>query len=155
MALAKSAYAARFDEEIELVATLNLGSMWDRLMGEFLAEWDRQRRAGLEGDALDRQMQEFMDALSDKPVADMARQSSTVAYNEGRDVAIRTAKERGLVSYVVRSEVLDQATCENCAALDGVIFEVGTPEYEMFQPPARCLGGDRCRGFYVPVPESM
>jgi hypothetical protein len=155
VALAKSSHAVRFDEEIELVATLNVGAMWERLMGEFLAEWDRQRRAGRDGEDLDRALQEFMDALSDKPIADMARQSSTVAYNEGRDVAIRTAAERGLVSYVVRSEVLDQATCENCASLDGVVFEVGTPEYEMFQPPARCLGGDRCRGFYVPVPEGM
>jgi hypothetical protein len=155
VALRKSARAAAFQDEVELVATLDLGAMWNRLMNEFLAEWDRQRRAGLEGDALDRQLQEFMDALSDKPVAAMARESATVAYNEGRDVALRVAKDRGLVEYVVRSEVLDQATCENCAALDGTVFEVGSDEYEMFQPPARCLGGDRCRGFFVPVPQTL
>lgn len=148
-------HAIAFAEEVQVVATLDVQNLWDRLLGEFLNEWDRQRRAGLEGEQLDRHMQEFLDALSDKPVEDMARQSSTIAYNEGRSAAFKQGAERGRVQYVVRSEVLDQATCANCAALDGLVVEVDTPEYRELQPPARCLGGNRCRGFYVPIPSEV
>jgi hypothetical protein len=146
-------YALKAMEEAHTVALLDVGRMWDRLLGEFLGEWDTQRRAGLDGEELSRHMQEFLDKLSDKPVEDIARQSSTVAYNQGRGAALQTAKQAKRVQYVVRSEVLDQATCANCAAVDGAIVEVGTPEYERYMPPARCQGGNRCRGFYVALPQ--
>lgn len=147
-------YAMKFMEEAHTIATLDVGEMWNRLLGEFLGEWDSQRRAGADGEDLNRHMQEFMDKLSDKPVEDMARQSSTVAYNQGRGAALQTAKKAERIRYVVRSEVLDQATCQACATLDGAIVEVGGPEYERYMPPARCLGGARCRGFYVALPEA-
>jgi len=147
-----AAHAARFEEQVGLAAELDVGAMWGRMLGEFLGEWERQQRGGVSGAELERHMLEYMDALSDKPVEDLARQASTVAYNQGRDVALRMASDSGLVEYVVRSEVLDDRTCEPCAALDGSIVEVGSDEYEKLQPPSLCDGGDRCRGFYVPVP---
>ena len=146
-------YATQFAEEVAVVATLDVQAMWQRLLGEFLSEWANVTRTGMSANEIDRHMQEFLDALSDKPVEDLARQSSTVAYNEGRDAAIKTAAEVGKVRYVVRSEVLDQATCANCAGLDGAIVQVNTPEYRELMPPARCLGGNRCRGFYIALPE--
>jgi hypothetical protein len=51
----------------------------------------------------------------------------------------------------LRSEILDSNTCEACANLDSAVFEVGTPDFHTYMPPAQCLGGDRCRGFYVAI----
>lgn len=149
-----SVYAAAFAEEAAVVATLDVQTMWNRLLGEFLNEWTAVTRTVTDDAAIERHMQEFMDSLSDKPVEDLARQSSTIAYNEGRDAALRTAADAGLARYVVRSEVLDQSTCENCASLDSIVLEIGTPEYQELMPPARCLGGARCRGFYIPITEA-
>ena len=53
----------------------------------------------------------------------------------------------------MRSEVLDEATCATCADLDGMVFEVGTSDFDRYMPPAMCEGGDRCRGFYVVIAE--
>ena len=144
---------AVYEEAILTQATVDVGSMWDRMRGEFLDEYARQGRAGLSGDALDRHMQEFMDSLSDKPLLDAAGQSANVAYNQGRGLTAERAKSEGRALYAVRSEVLDQRTCQECATLDGTVVEIGTGEYRSLMPPARCLGGDRCRGFFVILSE--
>jgi hypothetical protein len=96
-----------------------------------------------------------MGKLSDKPMENLARTSSTVAYNQGRQGSLLGAMEAETAQFVVRSEVLDQNTCVECAAIDGAIFEIGTSDFQEFMPPAKCLGGDRCRGFYIPLTENM
>jgi len=78
-----------------------------------------------------------------------------VAYNQGRAAEIKTAKEEGKARFVLRSEILDENTCSECMKWDGAIFEVGTPAFDEYMPPAQCLGGDRCRGFYVAIPNEM
>ena len=140
-----------FAEEVNILATLDVGTMWDRMLGEFLGEWGRLERQGLSEEEMEREMRAFMDGLSDKPVTDLARKSSSVAYNQGRAAEILTAGVEGRTEFVVRSEILDTATCEVCARLDGSVFEVDSPDFHEFLPPAKCLGGDRCRGFYVAV----
>jgi len=138
-----------FEEAIATQATVDVGSLWQRLLDEFLDEYARQVRTGVAEDVLDRHMQEFMDSLSDKPVQDAANQAAAVAYNQGRGVAAQEAKATGRALYAVRSEVLDTNTCASCAALDGTVVEIGSSEYQALVPPARCEGGDRCRGFMV------
>ena len=96
-------------------------------------------------------MRAFMDGLSERPLTDLSRTSSGVSYNQGRNVEIKDAADSGDVQFVVRSEVLDTHTCRSCSFLDGEVFEVGTPDYERYMPPAECEGGDRCRGFYVAI----
>jgi hypothetical protein len=142
-----------FEEAITTQATIDVGSLWDRLRGEFLDEYARQARAGLSGDSLDNHMQEFMDSLSTNWERDMANQSAGVAYNQGRGLTAQQAKTEGRALYAVRSEVLDQKTCASCATLDGTVVEIGTAEYQALMPPARCEGGDRCRGFFVVISE--
>jgi hypothetical protein len=137
------------DEAIEMVATVDIGTMWDRMLGEFLNEWARLERTGIAPAEMEREMAAFLEGLSDKPVEDLARKSAGVSYNEGRSAEILTRHDVGEVNFVVRSEILDAATCDVCATLDANVFEVGTPEYYEYMPPAKCLGGDRCRGFYV------
>ena len=143
-----------FKDEVEVLAGINVGKMWDRMMGEFLGEFERLSRQQLSEAALERELLAFMEGLSDKRTADVARQSSTVAYNQGRNASLMSAKSRKVVRFVVRSEVLDTNTCRPCSLLDGEIFEVGSSEYFANMPPAQCDGGDRCRGFYIAITEA-
>jgi hypothetical protein len=139
------------EDQVEVLSSLNVGRIWDRMLSEFLGEWERQNRARVEGTELESALQAFMDGLSDAKTADTARQTATVAYNQGRDAGLQSAKDTGAARYVVRSEVLDTNTCRPCSMLDGEVFEIGDPEYYANMPPAQCDGGDRCRGFYIPV----
>ncbi len=140
-----------FEEQVHTLAVLDVGNMWDRMLGEFLGEWGRLDRQGLDSAAMEAEMRSFMDGLSNKPEERLARTSSGVAYNQGRSAEILSAAVEGLTQFVVRSEQLDRNTCVACAALDGEVFEIGTPDYFEFLPPAKCLGGDLCRGFPVAV----
>lgn len=137
---------------VEVLATVDLGTMWDRLLGEFLNEWSRITRDATVAEVeVERHMAAFMDDLSEKPMEDIARKSASVAYNQGRGASIRTAEREGEVEYVVRSEVLDDRICDACASLDSSVIAVNSPDFERFMPPAMCFGGDRCRGLYVAV----
>lgn len=140
-----------FEEQVEILATMDVGKLWDRVLGAFLAEWERLHRQQLSAEEMGRAMQAFLDGLSDRrDVEDLARTGSSVSYNQGRGAAISSAAASGEpVEFVVRSEVLDSNTCEACANLDSAVFDVGTSDYYEYMPPAKCLGGDRCRGFYV------
>lgn len=51
--------------------------------------------------------------------------------------------------YAMRSEQLDERTCDACDELHGLIVQVGSAEYMDEMPPAECEGGGRCRGIYV------
>lgn len=144
-----------FDERIETLAVMSLDTLWERMRGEFLNQWAVLSDQNLSADALEREMLAFLDGLSDKPVEDVARKSSAVAYNRGRDVEMRVAAVAAEVQYVVRSEILDEDTCPKCVILDATVYRIGTPEYEEFMPPALCEGGQRCRGFYIPVAEGL
>ena len=138
-----------YAEHVETQAGIDVGSMWDRFLNEFLNEYATQSRAGQSGARLDARMQEFMDALSNKPLEQAAREGAAVAYNEGRALAGVQAYAAGRAEYAVRSEFLDIRTCEACATLDGSVVQIGTSDYEALKPPSRCLGGERCRGIYV------
>jgi hypothetical protein len=51
--------------------------------------------------------------------------------------------------YAMRSEQLDENTCDSCDELHGDIVQVGTSEFYDEMPPEGCEGGGRCRGIYV------
>lgn len=147
--MASEEHMKRLVERADIVAGVNVGALWDRMRGEYLAKWEQLNRQGLSIDEIDVELRAFMAKLSDKPLADLARKSAAVAYNQGRAAEILTAFDEGDVQFAVRSEYLDKETCPPCVDLDGETFDVGTPEFEEFMPPAKCDGGDRCRGFYI------
>lgn len=134
--------------ESRISATVSVDTIWSRLVGEGIGEWNRLRRQGLKGDALWQQLEAFLDDLSDGPIKTAARHMSTVAYNAGRDVAAKVALMEGAADWAVRVEVLDNVICTPCRQLDGLRVRIGSPEYEEMKPPSRCLGGENCRGFY-------
>ena len=139
------------EDQVRVMAQMNVGVMWDRLLGEFLGEWTRLQRQQLPAAELDRALVAFMEDLSERPLEVLARRDAGVAYNQGRNVSILEAASAGRLEFVIRSEVLDNATCAVCALLDGEAFEVDTSEYFANMPPAQCLGLDNCRGFYIPI----
>ena len=149
--MALERYVKAFEEQADIVATLDVGAMWARYLGEFLDRWTELERQGIELDEIEREMQAFIDGLSEKPTADLARKSSSVAYNQGRNAEILSAMTQGRSEWVIRSEVLDEKTCEPCKSLDGFEAVIGSPDFYEFGPPAKCEGGRRCRGFFIPV----
>lgn len=149
-----------FEDRAEIVARVAVGELWDRILGEALLEWERLDRRFPPGTPnraaqIERELEAFLRGLSVKPVEKIGRKAAGVAYNEGRRAAIDSAAEQGRAQLVVRSEILDANTCDTCATLDGTVFEVGTPDYYDFFPPAHCEGGDQCRGFYVMVSDAL
>jgi hypothetical protein len=118
------------------------------MLGEFLGRWVQLDRQGISDAEMEAELQAFMDGLSTKFEDDLARKASSVAYNQGRAAEVLSSNQ---VDFVIRSEVLDANTCQTCAGLDGAIVEVASDDFQALMPPALCEGGDRCRGFYIPV----
>lgn len=133
-------------------ATIDVDSLFARLEGEIVAFLERAYGRGLTDDQVAAELDAFLGQLSDKPINELARQSTGKAFNLGRNVELQRQEER--VAFVIRTEILDGNTCDPCAALDGTRYDVGSAEYFDNMPPAKCAGADRCRGFYVPVSEA-
>lgn len=147
------------DEELESVllmtSALAVEEQWSRLLGAALAEYSRLYRQGLGVEEIARRVEEHLSGLSTKADELLARESSTVAYGEGRAVEIVAAKRRGEATYALRSEVLDEASCATCVTLDGTVVEIGSADFSELKPPAKCDGRERCRGFYIAVGNAL
>jgi len=52
MALERTIQA--FGDEIQTLAQIDVGALWDRMLGEFLQEWARVNRQGLSAEATSR-----------------------------------------------------------------------------------------------------
>ena len=141
----------RLEEEAAVLAALATTKLWQRYMGEALDKYIELERQGFSASRIVQELEQFLVGLSEKPVADIARKTSAVSYNTGRNAEIVAAALEEKVEWVVRSEVLDSATCGPCAGLDNSMFRVGTNDFYEFAPPAKCLGGGRCRGFYIAI----
>jgi len=63
-------------EQVNVLATIDVGEMWDRHLGEFLGEWSRLDRQGLSAAQMDAEMQAFMDGLSSKPLERVSRENA-------------------------------------------------------------------------------
>lgn len=138
-------------DDARFYAGISIGQIWARLTGLFIDIYTRMTDRGLTSEALLASLEAELNALSENPVLDIGRQLAAVAYNYGRDVGAREALAANRAFYVVRSEVMDTGTCESCAAMDGAVFEIGSPEYEEHMPPNDCEGGERCRGFLIAI----
>lgn len=136
---------------LKVGAQLSVGKIWQRLLNEGIEEAERLIRAGITGPQFVSRFQSFLNSLSTKSLRDQARGLNALSLNAGRSALAREAKSELRATHVLRSELLDEDVCTECSKLDGVLVEIGSPEFEEFKPPNRCLGGGRCRGFYVVV----
>jgi hypothetical protein len=155
MRVTASELQGAIEAEAILGVEIALDELWARMLDEAIDVFMRLSRTGIPEAEVMKQVESALQELSSKPEALVGRQLAEVAYNQGRDMAIKTAAASGEARYAMRSEVLDSATCASCAGLDGVLVLIGTPEYEQLLPPALCLGGDSCRGFYVLIADSL
>jgi hypothetical protein len=91
----------------------------------------------------------FLDGLSQRPLADQLHGALMAAQNSGRFAAAQAAPAAAKETAVWQAvEVLDQNTCEACAAIDGSQFDTAA-EAEAEYPGGGyfdCAGFDRCRG---------
>ena len=136
-------------EAIETVSRLAVVALWSRMMREALDQYATLARSGATREEIADGVLDFLQGLSTKPEELLAREVSTVAYSEGRAAELVLAAATGAATFAIRSEVLDSATCDVCATLDGTVVEIGSADFYELKPPARCLGGERCRGFYA------
>lgn len=135
--------------EATAYAELAIDQMWNRLLNEASRDYMTLWSQGVPEDQIWQQIEASLSGLSDTPVEQLGRQASTVAYSTGRDAGAMEALGKGEAAWALRSELLDNATCDVCDVLDGSEYEIGSPDYYEYMPPAYCEGGANCRGFYV------
>ena len=139
------AAASSTQQAFQVTASIDVDEILSRLVNETRRLLSDLQQQGLTGDALARAVQDGLKSLSDTPIEQAGRGAATEAFNLGRNLAYQEHPE---VKEVVRTEVLDENTCEYCAAVDGKVVQMNSPEYFEFMPPNGCHGRDLCRGFY-------
>jgi hypothetical protein len=130
----------------------------DGLLARSLSEAGGRKAVMLAGGSLDNGqiatgVRDHLEGLSTAYLADRLGGALTSAQNYGRVAAFRQAEQAGQSASYYASELLDENTCDPCAAEDGTEFG-SLAEAEQDYPTggfAECLGGDRCRGTVVAV----
>lgn len=135
------------EEAFRVRADIDLSEFYERLRLETLQQITDLSQQGYRGEELADRVIGALNNLSDTPTEQAARGAASEAFNLGRNVEVQ--KDPAAVGQVVRSEVLDENTCEPCRLLDGAIYEINSPEYFQDMPPNHCDGRDLCRGFYL------
>lgn len=140
------------NRQAQVVVELNISDVVHRLQSQAALAYNRLVAEGLTGDALIKALQRTLDETSERQITDMSRDSTSVSFNGGRNVAVQELKD-DLDPFVVRTEILDENTCGPCEKVDGKRVQIDSPEYLRYQPPALCEGRRRCRGFYIAFPK--
>lgn len=143
---------ARPDLEDARALMIQRSAATDELLGQALTEVAGRRSLqlaapGIDGAEVARQVREHIEGLSDQWLTDQLGGTVTGAENTGRMAVFgRTAPDR-----IFASELLDPATCENCADIDGTEY-ASVADAEADYPTGGykdCLGGPRCRGTII------
>jgi len=137
------------NRQAEVMVGLDVSNLVNALQSEVVSRYNLLAGTGLSDTEIARQIDDALKAVGSRQMEDMARQSTSVTFNAGRNVAIQEFKPQ-LEDFVIRTEVpKDKAQCEPCTQLNGTKYIIGSQEYHENQPPAKCLGRHRCRGFYA------
>lgn len=131
---------------------IDVSELIGRLEREALRLITDLSQQGLEGDALADAVSDGLKALSDAPISRAARGATSEAFNLGRNLAAQQSADR--IDRVVRTEILDENTCDPCLALDGKVVAMNSDEYFELMPPNKCDGRELCRGFYEYMAEA-
>lgn len=130
-----------------IAVEIDISSLATRLQNEALRLINDYSQQGLSGPQLAEAVAAGLRNLSDAPVDRAARGAAGESFNLGRN--LEAQRQADQIGEVVRTEILDQNTCEPCRALDGKVVEFNSPDYFEFMPPNQCDGRDQCRGFYI------
>jgi hypothetical protein len=140
-ALTATADAHRIGVEIDI------SDLVGRLEREGLRLFNDLTQQGVSGDDLVREMQRGLEAVTDAPVDRAARGAVGESVNLGRN--LEAQRRSDVIGRVIRTEILDDATCGPCHELDGTEVEINSAEYLELMPPNKCEGREQCRGFYI------
>lgn len=142
------------DDAVEGIAA-RAGAI-DVLMARSISEAAGRNAVSLTGGSLSSQavadqVRDYLLGLTDSYLYDQLGGALTQAVNTGRKEVINS----GPTSQIYASELLDDATCEECVSVDGTEFEDMAAAEEAYPTGgyAECLGGPRCRGTIVAVYE--
>ncbi len=144
--------AAKITAEAHRVAVqIDVSRMATRLETEALRLITDLSQRGLTGDELARAVMDGLLALSDSPTEDAGSKAVNEANSLGRNLEADHQVE--LIDIVVRTAILDEATCKVCIRLDfptsRIEYVFGSPEYFEDMPPNHCEGQERCRCLYI------
>ena len=104
------------DEAFRTTVEIDLDAFYQRLHAETLAAMKEFQQQGLTGKALADAVAQRLRSLSDVPLEMAGRQSTSEAFNLGRNIAAQERKAE--IKEVVRTEILDINTCPPCFLLD-------------------------------------
>lgn len=135
------------NEAFKVRAEIDLEQFYERIRSETLRLMNELGQQGIKGPELAERIGAELNNLSDVPIEQMGRKSTAEAFNLGRNLAAQDHKSE--IREAVRTEVLDENTCQACRLLDGTVVKVNSDEYFEFMPPRLCHGRDFCRGFYL------
>lgn len=137
--------ATRMSNQASAVATIMNRSLSNTAATQALMRYGTQ---SLSGTDVASAVAEHLQDLSPTYLNDMLGGALTQAQNAGRIFTMQQAP-----GTFYSSELLDEATCDNCEAVDGT--EYGTlGDAEQDYPTggySECLGGPRCRGTIIAV----
>lgn len=138
-------------EAVSVGVEIDLSGLATRLEREAMRLIVDLSQQGIEGAELAERVAAGLMDLSDRPIQDAARGASSESFNLGRNLAAQESADT--IKRVVRTEVLDQNTCDPCWNVDGTVVEMNTDEYFRLMPPNLCDGRELCRGFYMYLEE--
>ncbi len=103
------------------------------------------------GDVSTTFIRERMNRVSSNLFNKTIKQIANESFGLGRNSEL--VKQQKNFDHMVRSEILDEATCDPCIDVDGTEFTVNSPEFSQFSrgPYDLCNGSDQCRGINVAV----
>lgn len=134
-------------DAFEVYASINVDEIVTRLSNEARRLLTDTAQSGLSPEAMGDAVEAGLKGLSDTPLEKAGRTAGSEAFNLGRNLSIQ--ENLGQIREVVRTEVLDENTCEPCRELDGKVIQVNSPDYWLLMPPNECEGRELCRGFYL------
>ena len=126
---------------------IDVSELGTRLEAEAMRLINDLSQQGMDGQELADRVEAGLMSLSDAPVDEAARGAAAESFNLGRNLSAQETP--GAIGRVVRTEVLDQNTCDYCREVDGQEAEFNSEEYFRLMPPNGCHGRDLCRGFYI------
>jgi len=134
-------------EAFQVRAEVDLSAFYQRLLNETRRLMTDLGQQGLSGPELADAVEAGLRNLSDVPLEQAGRGAVTEAFNLGRNLSAQ--RNAAAVQTIVRTEILDENTCDPCDSLDGFTTTVNGPGYFENMPPNHCAGRDLCRGFYA------
>jgi hypothetical protein len=135
------------DEALRLRVSIDLSEFGNRVQNEAVRLYADYAQRGLTGEALADAVTADLESIFDVSIDRAGREATHEAFNLGRNLEAQARRTQ--IGDVVRTEILDENTCDPCRGLDGNVYTLNSPSYFDDMPPNHCEGGEQCRGFYL------